>query len=104
MGHCWCGCSGKWRLSRLVAELFGYLVSCEGMVFGLKLGLVVAIMVCFLMDVVYGFNYRWAWWLVELLMVRGDLLLISNANRKIDLHFFSSDCKQEGKRNTLFFF
>lgn len=87
-----------------MAELFGYLVSCEGMVFGLTLGVVVAIMVCFLMDVVDGFNYRWAGWLVELPMGRGDLLLISIANRKIDLIFFSLDCKQKGKRNALFFF
>jgi len=35
-------------------------------------------------------GYRWAGWLVELPMGRGDLLLISIANRKIDLIFFFS--------------
>ncbi|KAG6753903.1 hypothetical protein POTOM_041908 [Populus tomentosa] len=52
-----------------VVVMVGIDCSASGMVFGLKLGVVVAIMVCFLMDVVDGFNYRWAWWLVELPMM-----------------------------------
>lgn len=89
------GCLGWWQ---------SCLVSCEGMVFGQKLGVVVAIMVCFLMDVVDGFNYRWAGWLVELPMVRGDLLLISNANRKIDLIFFLLIVNKKAKETLFSFF
>ena len=37
--------------------LFGYSVSREGMLFGIELGVVVAIMVCVLLDVVDGFDY-----------------------------------------------
>jgi hypothetical protein len=49
-------------------------------------------------------GYRWAGWLVELPMGRGDLLLISIANRKIDLIFFFLLIVNKKAKETLFSF